>query len=111
METTRTRTDKTLHEIVRRILEVGEPQKIVLFGSRSRGEERPDSDYDLLIIEPSNLPRHKRAGKYRRALLGISPAKDIVVWTPSEVAEWRQVPNAFITSAVREGTVLYERSK
>ncbi|HEX6383924.1 MAG TPA: nucleotidyltransferase domain-containing protein, partial [Anaerolineae bacterium] len=107
---TKASTDKTLQEIVKRILEVGEPQKIVLFGSRARAEARPDSDYDLLVIEPSNLPRYKQAAKYRRALLGVSPAKDIVVWTPAEVAEWRQVPNAFITSAVREGIVLYERT-
>lgn len=111
MEATKAKADQTLQEIVRRILEVGEPQKIVLFGSRARAEARPDSDYDLLVIEPSNLPRYKRAAKYRRALLGVSPAKDIIVWTPAEVAEWRQVPNAFITNAVSEGIVLYERSK
>jgi hypothetical protein len=40
--------------------------------------------------------------------VGLFPAKDIVVWTPGEVEEWRSVPNAFITTAVREGRVLYE---
>lgn len=101
--------DNTLKEIVQRILAVGRPQKIVLFGSRARGEAKPDSDYDLLAIEPSDLPRYKRAARYRRALVGVCPAKDIVVWTPEEVAEWRNVPNAFITTALKEGIVLYER--
>lgn len=100
--------DNTLREIVQRILAVGSPQKIVLFGSRARGEAKPDSDYDLLTIEPSDLPRHKRAARYRRALVGVCPAKDIVVWTPEEVAEWRNVSNAFITTALNEGVVLYE---
>jgi predicted nucleotidyltransferase len=102
--------DATLAEIIRRILAAGEPQKIVLFGSRARGDARADSDYDLLLVEPSELPRHKRAARYRRALAGLAGAKDILVWTPDEVAQWRDVPNAFVTTAVQEGVVLYERS-
>jgi predicted nucleotidyltransferase len=102
-------TDDRLGEIVQPILKVGNPQKIVLFGSRARGEARPDSDYDILIVEPSTLPRYKRAVAYRRALTGLALAKDIVVWTPEEVAEWRNVPNAFSTTALNEGIVLYER--
>ena len=62
--------DATLAEIMRRILAAGEPQKIVLFGSRARGDARDDSDYDLLLVEPSELPRHKPAARYRRALTG-----------------------------------------
>ena len=100
--------DTSLQEMIHRILAAGNPQKIILFGSRARGDARPDSDYDLLLIEPSDLPRYKRAARYRRALVGLAPAKDILVWTPEEVAEWRDVPNVFITSVVREGIVLHE---
>jgi len=32
----------------------------------------------------------------------------MVVWTPGEVAEWQNVSNAFITTALREVAVLYE---
>jgi predicted nucleotidyltransferase len=102
-------TEDLLQEVVRRILSVGSPEKIVLFGSRARGEARPDSDLDLLIIEESDLPRYKRSTCYRMALMGLFPEKDIVVWTPSEVKEWAQVPNAFITMTLAEGKVLYER--
>jgi hypothetical protein len=42
-------------------------------------------------------------------LVGVAPAKDILVWTPEEVAEWQDVPNAFITTVVRAGVVLYEQ--
>jgi hypothetical protein len=34
---------------------------------------------------------------------------DVVVYTPEEVEEWRSVPEAFVTTAIREGKVLYER--
>jgi len=106
----RPRSDVVVQEMVQRILKAGNPQKVVLFGSRARGDARPDSDYDLLVIESSSQPRYKRAAKYRRVLTGVCPAKDIIVWTPEEVAEWRNVPNAFITTALNEGVVLYERS-
>ena len=102
-------TDELLGEMVRRIRAAGNPLKIVLFGSRARGDARPDSDIDLLVIEESDLPRYRRSAVYRRALVGLFPSKDIVVWTPVEVQEWATVPNAFITTTLREGKVLYER--
>jgi predicted nucleotidyltransferase len=104
-------TPELLDEVVRRILTVGSPRRVVLFGSRVRGEARPDSDLDLLIIEDSDLPRYRRAPPYLRALLGIFPAKDVVVWTPAEVEAWRDVPSAFVTTALREGRTLYERDE
>jgi len=102
-------THELLQEGVRRILTAGEPLKVVLFGSHARSDSRPESDLDLLVIEESDEPRHRRAGKYRMALLGLFPAKDIVVWTPEEVEAWRNVPNAFITTILAEGKALYER--
>ena len=103
-------TEDRLQEAVRRILTAGSPERIVLFGSRAPGTSRPDSDLDLLIVEESDLPRHRRSARYRLALLGLFPAKDVVVWTPVEVERWHDVPNAFITTALAEGRVLYERS-
>ena len=100
-------TEELLREVVRRILGVGKPQAIILFGSWARGNARFDSDLDLLIIEDSDLPRYRRSARYYHALAGVFPAKDVVVYTPAEVAEWTDVPNAFVTAAVREGKVLY----
>ena len=102
-------TDQLLAEVVRRIPTIGAPVKIVLFGSHAKGTARPDSDLDLLIIEESDLPRYRRSGRYRRVLCGVFPAKDIVVWTPQEVEGWRAVPNAFISTVLAEGKLLYEK--
>lgn len=100
---------RLLEEIVGRVQAVGDPHRIILFGSRVRGDARPDSDLDLLVIEDSFLPRYKRAVRYLRALVGLFPAKDVVVYTPAEVSEWAHVPNAFVTTALREGRTLYAK--
>ena len=102
-------SEPLLQIIVQRLLASGQPQKIILFGSQARRQAGRDSDYDLLVIENSSEPRFRRAAPYRRALKDLGTSKDIVVWTPQEVAEWQNVSNAFITTALREGAVLYER--
>ena len=43
-----------------------------------------------------------------QALAGLGVPKDIVWWTPEEIAEWRGVKTHFINTVLREGIVLYE---
>jgi predicted nucleotidyltransferase len=100
---------RLLDDVVARIRRVGDPWRVVLFGSHAQGRGRPDSDLDLLIVEDSDLPRHRRAPRYLRALVGVFPAKDVIVWTPAEIADWAKVPHAFISTILREGVTLYER--
>ena len=99
-----------LPEIVSRILPIANPERIVLFGSRARGEAGPDSDYDILVVAPSTQPPWRRTVPLYRALAGLGVPKEIVWWTPQEIAEWRGVRSHFINCALRDGKVLYERS-
>ena len=63
---------ETLEQITRRIVDNFHPQRLILFGSRARGDERRDSDVDLLIVAPSTEPRWRRAVPVYRALAGLS---------------------------------------
>ena len=104
-----TRQTPVVTEMVNRIAAHIHPQRIILFGSRARGEAANDSDYDLLIIEPSAEPRWRRTVPVYKLLAGMRVSKDIVWWTPDEIAEWQGVKSHFIQQALREGQVLYER--
>jgi len=99
-----------LAEVVDRILSVASPDKIVLFGSQARGRPHWGSDLDLLIVMSTELSPHQRAVPFYRALAGLLIPKDILVYTPDEVRDWSQVPEALVTSALQEGRVLYERT-
>ncbi len=98
-----------MDEIVRRIVETVSPQKVILFGSQSRGNARPESDLDLLVIADSALPRYRRSAPLYGALSDILVPMDILVYSPEEVKEWSEVRQAFVTTAIREGRVLYEK--
>ncbi len=102
--------ETTLQEIVRRLVGAIDPDRIVLFGSRARGDARPDSDLDLLIVKDSDELRHRRAIPAYGALAGLGIPTDIIWRTPAEIAEWSRVPNHVTTRAIREGKVLYERA-
>jgi len=100
-----------LADIVRRIVETAQPEKIILFGSRARGDARPGSDFDLLVIKESDEPRYRRDAPLYLALAGVNAPVDVLTYTPEEVRDWSAVPQAFITTAVREGKVVYERKR
>lgn len=102
--------DALLAEVVRRVLEVANPEKVVLFGSHAHGTPNPGSDLDLLILWRTELPPFRRAAVFYRALAGLLLPKDILVYTPEEAQAWSGVPEALVTSALRRGRVLYARS-
>ncbi len=98
-----------LEEIVRRIVKTVHPEKIILFGSQARGDPRAGSDIDLLVIAKSKQPRHRRSVPLYGVLSDILVPMDILVYSPKEVREWSAVRQAFVTTAVREGKVIYEK--
>ena len=102
--------EKLFPEVVERIVQAIDPVKVIVFGSRARGDHRPHSDLDILVIAESAEPRYRRAGPLYRALAHLPLEIDVLVYTPQEVHEWSSVEQAFVTTATREGIVVYERT-
>lgn len=106
-------TDDLLHKMVRAIVAEVDPEQVILFGSRARGDAREDSDIDLLVIESSPFgngrSRRREAVRLWRAVSGLGVAKDVLVYSRDEVEHWRNSLNHVLARALREGKVLYER--
>lgn len=99
-----------LDDLVRRIAEEFRPDKIILFGSRARGDAGPESDIDLLVLFSEVGDPNKRAAELYASLAGFPRPKDIVVSTTSRFERYRNVVNTVYWPASREGKVLYERA-
>jgi predicted nucleotidyltransferase len=87
----RTLDQKTLDDIIRRIVEVAHPEKIILFGSAARGEMGPNSDVDLLVIK-SGAHRLDLTGQIYMNMHGVGEAVDIIVVTPEDVERYGNSP-------------------
>lgn len=100
-----------IDEIARRIVEAFRPRRIVMFGSRARGDTHPDSDLDLMVeMETDDTPAQR--ARAIDALFGLRRwAMDLVVYTPREVEQQRQYRNSLIRMIEAEGRVLYEQSR
>ncbi len=103
--------DASLQEIVRRIVEVAQPQRIILFGSAARGEMGPDSDFDLLVIKAGPIHRGHLEQEIHRQLYGVEHAVDIVVATPEDLDRYGQSPYLIYRSALREGKAIYDEAE
>jgi predicted nucleotidyltransferase len=101
-------TDELLAGITRRIVERFHPRRIVLFGSRARGDARPDSDIDLFIEMESGKRPPDRAIDIL-SLFGLRTwSMDVLVYTPEEVRRSRGDVGSWVASIEAEGRVLHE---
>jgi predicted nucleotidyltransferase len=107
---TTTEAQVTIEKMVRLIVEKFDPIKIILFGSYARGTAGPDSDVDLMVIMPVTGSIQEKRLEIRVALNGMGIAKDIAVYTPEQVAKYKDIVGTIIYPASREGKVLYERT-
>ncbi|HJT24232.1 MAG TPA: nucleotidyltransferase domain-containing protein [bacterium] len=99
-----------IQEMVRRIVEKFDPVQIVLFGSHARGTAGPDSDVDLLVVMPVEGSKMDKSVEIRLALREMGLPKDVIVITPQEARDYRDVIGTIIYPAFHEGKILYERS-
>ncbi|HAB51511.1 MAG: hypothetical protein A2315_05095 [Ignavibacteria bacterium RIFOXYB2_FULL_35_12] len=103
-----------LSQIINAILREVDAEKVILFGSRARGDNKPTSDLDLLVIEKGKFSKERsrwnETKKIRMALKDYKISKDILVFTEEEVNYWKDSINHIIPTCLEEGKVLYERS-
>ncbi|MBI1923079.1 nucleotidyltransferase domain-containing protein [Candidatus Poribacteria bacterium] len=96
-------------EIVKRIQKAAHPRKIVLFGSRARGDAEPDSDYDLLVVKDEIKSRRDESHQIRMALMALPIFVDVLLRRTDEDNGKQQLHIGIQKSLAEEGIILYER--
>ena len=96
-----------LQDIVRRIVEVADPERIIMFGSAASGGMGPNSDVDLLVVK-SGADRLQLAQKIYRNLHGAAEAVDVIVVTPEDVEKYRDNPTLVVKPALDHGKKIYD---
>ena len=100
---------KAIDQVVEQIVETFKPQKIILFGSYARGNPRPESDVDLLVVMDTPLREVKQSLEIHHSL-NIMFGLDLIVHTPKYLAERVKKGDWFLRDILKEGKVLYEFS-
>jgi predicted nucleotidyltransferase len=104
-----TSTKEILDEIVSRIISVADPDKIILFGSGARGDMKPNSDLDLLVVKSEPIHRRKLSQEIYMNLFGVGQAVDIIVVTPEDIERYGDTHALVLKAALQDGKVIYER--
>lgn len=101
--------DQKLRTIIRLLREY-DPERVILFGSRARADFDSQSDVDLVIVKDT---QKRFLDRIKEVLEIIKPnfEIDLLVYTPEEFSEMLSQGNALLTHVVREGQVIYEKSR
>ena len=98
---------KVLDKIVRRIVKVAKPEKIIMFGSAARGKMGPNSDVDLLVIKRGKYHKGRLSERIYMNMHGVGQAVDVIVVTPEDVERYKDSFALVIYPALKEGKVVY----
>jgi uncharacterized protein len=100
--------DETLlKEIVRRVLSVARPDRIILFGSAAAGHMTKDSDIDLLVVEPSPANTRERSVEIRDAVGTVGYAVDVIVMRTERFERTKRLIGGIAYPANKYGRVIY----
>ena len=103
--------DAGIREMVEIIVEGWNPQQIILFGSRARGDHDERSDVDLLIVLDEAEERAELSRRISSELDGTGVARDIIVSTAADIVRQATVIGTVERAAMLDGRTLYVRGR
>lgn len=100
--------DKEIQSIMKQLLHLYKPEKVILFGSLAEGKINQGTDIDLFIIKSevpeSGVDRIRQLDK----IINYRLATDFIVYKPEEVEQRLKLGDPFVKSILEEGKVLYD---
>lgn len=100
--------EETVSKLTRLLIEAARPRRIILFGSRARGEASEDSDMDVMVVQDAPADRLAEMVRLNRLLRWVDPPVDLLVVSEEKYDYWRDTPGNIYFEAASEGKVLYE---
>ncbi|MHC4474993.1 MAG: nucleotidyltransferase domain-containing protein [Planctomycetota bacterium] len=100
--------DEEIQSIVRQLVRLYEPEKIILFGSLAKGKIEQGTDIDLFIIKNDVPELGVDRVRQLDALIKYRLATDFVVYRPEELRQRLRLGDPFVKSILEEGKVLYD---
>jgi predicted nucleotidyltransferase len=99
---------RALAQIVERLIEAYQPECIYLFGSKARGDNGPDSDFDLMVVVPDSAPNdRKRSRLAYEVLRGTGTAADVLVYTRGAFESRLHLAASLPATVLREGRLVH----
>lgn len=99
--------DEALQGLVARLVSALDPQAIWLFGSRARGDHRPDSDFDLVVVAKPGAEWNEDFDAAYRPTMGTGVACDVIPYDPEIFEVAQQLNTSFATRVVAEGRQVF----
>jgi predicted nucleotidyltransferase len=99
--------DKKLQDIINRISSHINPTKIYLFGSRARGDHRPDSDYDIVIIYDGDKSKRDLKLEIYKLFDHWDFTMDLFVLASGELERFKHVANTMAREVYENGVAIY----
>jgi len=100
--------ESLVKEIVRRVLSVARPDRVIVFGSAATGKMTADSDIDLLVLEARPESPREESRRIRSALGGLGFPFDVVVMATGAFEESKDVIGGLAYPAKKYGRVIFE---
>lgn len=101
--------NKVLDELVKRIVEVSDPEKIILFGSQAKGQNNENSDFDICVLKKNIKNYRKIIKKIYRNLFGIGISVDIILESTRKYNQNKDKWFLIYSEIKKSGKVIYEK--
>lgn len=100
--------EQTMQDLVKRIVAVAQPTRVILFGSYARGDATAGSDLDLMVIQPQVSDSYSEMIRLHQAVGDVGVGVDLLVYSEADYRRRSQVPGTVLYWARKEGRSLYE---
>lgn len=104
-------TPEAIDRIVRQMVEIADPLRVILFGSAARGETHRDSDVDLLVVVPDGSDKRQVMGELFQRVKRTGVPCDFLAATPEDLVRYRNHPGLIYGTVLSEGRDVYVRDE